>query len=526
MVNDNQAEIEFLVKQEVSKAIKKMEKDLKGFDKNVKKTSKNSEKNFLSLSKVAEGALGFSVAGAVQAVSRAIVNFGKESVLATIQVESQFKSLQLQTGNTADSIVRDLTKATKGLVSNLTILQATNRALALGLKKDDLPGLFEAAAARARVLGISVEQATNDIVTGIGRQSPLILDNLGIVFDAAKTYAEYAEQIGKTTEALTKQERIQALTNQVVTTTNALVIANNALQETNIDRLERVTASWLNFKDAVGETIIKLADPFLLTTEERLREMDPVAQQVSQQIQLVAGSMVALQTEADNAQRSISTLRESLEGISGRQTEAEVDAQRELNVAKRDELSLIQQISEIGGTERLENLEKQIEQTEALIERTKQVAFDPEQIRFQESILEGLKAQLDDADLQKIRDLRDELESTKDIQEEQRLIIELQRAERQVALDEAVEEGEDRNLLEKDYVEDIGAVREALKLELEDTEKLTIERQNTLDVIDFQLQSVTSLREEEEKITQELLEQERIRQRQGLRRPVPVGFVI
>ena len=84
------------------------------------------------------------------------------------------------------------------MVSNLKLVETANRALALGISENQLPELMKVAAARAKVMGITVTQAFNDISTGIGRQSKLILDNLGIILDMDKAYTNYAEQVGKT----------------------------------------------------------------------------------------------------------------------------------------------------------------------------------------------------------------------------------------------------------------------------------------------------------------------------------------
>jgi hypothetical protein len=65
-------------------------------------------------------------------------------------------------------------------------------------------------------MGISATQAFNDIVTGLGRMSPLILDNLGITVDLEATMKRYAETLGKTSDALTDTERKQALVNAVI----------------------------------------------------------------------------------------------------------------------------------------------------------------------------------------------------------------------------------------------------------------------------------------------------------------------
>jgi hypothetical protein len=56
----------------------------------------------------------------------------------------------------------------------------------------------------------------DSLVRGVGRLSPMILDNLGIQVDLASAYEAFAPTIGKTVGELSKQEQQTALMNQVM----------------------------------------------------------------------------------------------------------------------------------------------------------------------------------------------------------------------------------------------------------------------------------------------------------------------
>ena len=62
-----------------------------------------------------------------------------------------------------------------------------------------------------------MNEALDDIVTGLGRGSAMILDNLGIVVNQTEAQKAYADSIGKTVEQLSEREKKQALINAVVT---------------------------------------------------------------------------------------------------------------------------------------------------------------------------------------------------------------------------------------------------------------------------------------------------------------------
>ena len=121
-------------------------------------------------------------------------------------------------GASTDEFVAKLKNLANQQIATSDIILASNRALALGISKDDIPGLLEAATKASVSLGISATQAFNDITTGVGRASPLILDNLGIVVDAVKIYKDFAAAIGITVEELTKQQRTAALSAEVIKT--------------------------------------------------------------------------------------------------------------------------------------------------------------------------------------------------------------------------------------------------------------------------------------------------------------------
>ena len=90
------------------------------------------------------------------------------------QVSQGFKRF----GTTAD--LNNLRKATRGLVTDLELMKVAVQAGNFGIPIEDMGKLLEFASRRAAETGQSVDYLVNSIVTGIGRKSTLILDNLGI----------------------------------------------------------------------------------------------------------------------------------------------------------------------------------------------------------------------------------------------------------------------------------------------------------------------------------------------------------
>ena len=106
-----------------------------------------------------------------------IADFTMEAVKLGDQLDAAAKGFE-RFGTTAD--LERLRKSTQGMVSDVKLLQQAVSAGNFGIPVKELGVLFEFAQKRAKETGQEVDYLTNSIVTGIGRKSPLILDNLGI----------------------------------------------------------------------------------------------------------------------------------------------------------------------------------------------------------------------------------------------------------------------------------------------------------------------------------------------------------
>lgn len=206
----------------------------------VSKTAKISTASFAAYG----AAIGMVATGMIELLKRG----------AAVQQAQQ--SFNVVFGESADILLNELKVASHGMISNFQLMQAASRAALLGIAEDTeaLVSLMEIAHARAKIMGITTEQAFNDIVTGVGRNSRMILDNLGIIVKLADAYARYAEELGKTADQLTATEQKQALLNDVIKQSESTTIAMSAVHETLQSDLERTKASFEDWKDkmAVG----------------------------------------------------------------------------------------------------------------------------------------------------------------------------------------------------------------------------------------------------------------------------------
>jgi len=210
--------------------------DNKDFKKGLKESEKKTSAFGNSIKKI-----GTAIAGAFAV--KEIGRFVGDLVKLAGEAEGVQRAFDRIGGN---KVFDSLKAATRGTVSNLELMRKTVTAKNLGVPVKDLAKLFEFAAARAADTGESVDFLVNSIVVGIGRKSPLILDNLGISAIALK---EKMEGVGIGTASVADVARAVSK----IATEELDKIGTAAT--TNGQKLQSVAASWDNIKLAIGRAI-------------------------------------------------------------------------------------------------------------------------------------------------------------------------------------------------------------------------------------------------------------------------------
>ena len=251
---DSNVNIRINAQNNASPQIKKVQTDLGGLD----KAAGTAAGGIGALAKVA-GAAGLVALG-IQAAQAAVelAQLGNQS----IAMRASFEQMAGGAENAA-TILQSLTEASRGTISQYDLMLTANRAMLLGVadSAEEMSQLMEIAAVRGRAMGLSTTQAFNDIVTGLGRESKLILDNLGILVDLEGAHASYAASIGKTAAELTDVERKQALVNQVIESSAGLLAdANSNSKAFAGEGMVQLNTAWTDFRTALGESLGPLFD--------------------------------------------------------------------------------------------------------------------------------------------------------------------------------------------------------------------------------------------------------------------------
>ena len=180
-----------------------------------------------------------------------IADFTMEAVKLGDQLNAAAKGFE-RFGNAAD--LEALREATGGMVSDVKLMQQAIQAGNFGIPIEELGNLFAFAQQRAKETGQEVDYLTQSIVTGIGRKSPLILDNLGI------SAVQLREKLGGVSaEAATIAEVTKAV-GQIATEELGKMggSADDATTKT-----KQLAANWENFQANVGKALSPLANGFL-----------------------------------------------------------------------------------------------------------------------------------------------------------------------------------------------------------------------------------------------------------------------
>lgn len=167
-----------------------------------------------------------------------LVNGGLEMAEQADGVTKAFNDLN------QEGLLDNLRKATKGTVNDVQLMTAAVKANDFRIPLEDLGKYLEFAQLKAQQTGQSVDYMTDSIVTGLGRKSPLILDNLGI---SAAEISEKTKETGDFVKAVA----------EIVDTQLA------AAGETYIsaaDRAAQKTVELQNAQKALGDEILPLKE--------------------------------------------------------------------------------------------------------------------------------------------------------------------------------------------------------------------------------------------------------------------------
>ena len=172
-------------------------------------------------------------------------DFVLESARAGVEMAEQADGVT-KAFNAMDNpnLLDNLRKATKGTVNDVQLMTAAVQAKDFRIPLEDLGKYLEFAQLKAQQTGQSVDYMTNSIVTGLGRKSPMILDNLGI---SAAEISEKTKETGDFMKAVA-----EIVDNQLAAAGETYISA--------ADRAAQKTVELQNAQKALGDEILPLKE--------------------------------------------------------------------------------------------------------------------------------------------------------------------------------------------------------------------------------------------------------------------------
>lgn len=222
--------------QEVGNRMAELKQNAKGFAELASSDQVNGVLLGNTLTKVAEF-LGGYAKGFKDSIKE-LVDGGLEMAETADGVTKAFKDMD------QPDLLDNLRKATKNTVNDVQLMTAAVQAKDFRIPLEDLGKYLEFAQLKAQQTGQSVDYMTNSIVTGLGRKSPMILDNLGI---SAAEISEKTKETGDFMKAVA-----EIVDNQLAEAGETYISA--------ADRAAQKTVELENAQKALGDELLPIKE--------------------------------------------------------------------------------------------------------------------------------------------------------------------------------------------------------------------------------------------------------------------------
>ncbi len=253
------------------------------------------------------------------------IEFAKQA--AKVQDMSRAFTTLSGTGENSAIAVSKIGNAVKGTMSQMDLFKQANNAMILGVTRntDEMAEMFKIAQTLGAALGVDTPQAVESLITGIGRQSRLMLDNIGIIVKADEAYKAYADGLGITTDKLTDAQKKQAfftaamesartkaaeLGNQQLTARDQFNKFNATMSDFTNFIGEKTTPIVLSFFNSFGESLKRITETDLETTIRKLEGLGVSAENLAK-----LNKMLGMQEAREQIKKSQASISKTLEEL-------------------------------------------------------------------------------------------------------------------------------------------------------------------------------------------------------------------
>ena len=197
----------------------------------------------------------------------------------TAKIESMGKAFDTLSGKVGGSKLAfdRLRAATNNTMKEVDLFKQANNAMILGVTKnsEEMAEMFDIAQRLGRALGQDTAMSVESLITGIGRQSRLMLDNIGIIVKTEEAYKAHADVLGINADQLTDAQKKQAFFNATMESARSKVRQLGDEQLTTSDTLQQLGTAFSDVGKELGILLTNIFKPlltFLVEDTKRLTE--------------------------------------------------------------------------------------------------------------------------------------------------------------------------------------------------------------------------------------------------------------
>ena len=273
-------------------AMDKLDEDLAG----AKGKVQGAISNMQTVGAVALGGIAAGAAAAVAGATAAIATAAKWTIdAAPVEGLSQaFEGLAESAGIGSDEMLKALQDGSAGMVAQRDLMASFNKAAQL-VSTDfavQLPDAMEYLSKVSAATGQDMGFMVDSLVTGVGRLSPMILDNLGIQVSLAEATSKAAAMFGVEEGELTKTQVQAGMMNVVLEKLASNTAAMPDVTETAAAKMAQFKAQIQDAKDRIGmaflpvlstlmDTFSGLAERILPVVMKAIEKIAPVVEKVA-----------------------------------------------------------------------------------------------------------------------------------------------------------------------------------------------------------------------------------------------------
>ncbi len=169
-------------------------------------------------------------------------------------VEASYERLATAAKQNSEEMLAALKSGSRGMVAEYDLMTAANKAMLLGLPvtTDSMGQLAQTATTLGRAMGLGPTKSLDDLITALGRSSPMILDNLGLTVKLSEAYDRYAEKLGLTASQLTEADKKTAFYEEAMRKAGERVAELGPQHDTLADIASR---AWTRIGDTISSAV-------------------------------------------------------------------------------------------------------------------------------------------------------------------------------------------------------------------------------------------------------------------------------